>query len=69
MERDEVYPLEIDWSIPLGSIRQLRPRPAYDILDAAAAAWSAQRILRGEAGVFPAPAEAGNTGRRGVIWY
>jgi predicted RNase H-like nuclease len=43
--------------------------PADDLLDAAAAAWSAQRILRGEAGVLPAAAEAGSTGRRGVIWY
>jgi predicted RNase H-like nuclease len=40
--------------------------PAADVLDAAAAAWSALRCATGDAGSFPPGAAAG---QREVIWY
>ncbi len=40
--------------------------PVADVLDAAAAAWSARRYARGEAGSLPPGARAG---QREVIWY
>jgi predicted RNase H-like nuclease len=42
--------------------------PADDLLDAAAAAWSARRILRGDAVSLPAPPEEYG-GRQIAIWY
>jgi predicted RNase H-like nuclease len=40
--------------------------PVADVLDAAAAAWSARRYARHEASVFP---EGSHRGQHGVIWY
>jgi predicted RNase H-like nuclease len=40
--------------------------PVADVLDAAAAAWSARRYAAGEAGSFPPDAPRG---AREVIWY
>jgi predicted RNase H-like nuclease len=40
-----------------------------DVLDAAAAAWSAQRFAQGIAGRLPAEPEAGHDGRDIAIWY
>lgn len=42
--------------------------PLDDVLDAAAAAWSAQRIARGKARSLPDPPEMLD-GRRAAIWY
>ena len=41
---------------------------ANDIVDAAAA-WSAWRVARGEAGSLPDPPEVGPAGRAVAIWY
>ena len=43
--------------------------PPDDLLDAAAAAWSAWRVARGEAKVLPESAEGCERSRRGLIWY
>ena len=43
--------------------------PPDDVLDAAAAAWSALRIARGEARSLPDPPEVLPDGRRAAIWY
>ena len=44
--------------------------PADDILDAAAAAWTANRIARKEAHSLPSPPEPGGPANRGIaIWY
>jgi predicted RNase H-like nuclease len=43
--------------------------PPDDILDAAAAAWSAHRIAQGRAGSFPDPPQRDGRGRRLAIWY
>jgi predicted RNase H-like nuclease len=40
-----------------------------DVLDAAVAAWSAQRIARGEARCLPDPPERDPDGRSVAIWY
>jgi predicted RNase H-like nuclease len=40
-----------------------------DVLDAAAAAWSADRIARGRASVLPDPPESAADGRMSGIWY
>ena len=40
-----------------------------DIVDAAAAAWSAQRIARGNANSLPHPPEVDQGGRQVAIWY
>jgi predicted RNase H-like nuclease len=40
-----------------------------DVVDAAAAAWTAQRIARGTAVSLPDPPEAGPRGERIAIWY
>jgi predicted RNase H-like nuclease len=42
---------------------------ADDILDAAAAAWSAWRVARGAAEIVPAEAAGCGVEQRGVIWY
>lgn len=42
---------------------------AADVLDAAAAAWSAWRVARGEAGCLPDVRREGSESPRGVIWY
>jgi predicted RNase H-like nuclease len=42
--------------------------PADDILDAAAAAWSARRIASGEASSMPSPPESGAAGLPMAIW-
>jgi predicted RNase H-like nuclease len=42
--------------------------PADDILDAAAAAWSARRIASGEASSMPSPPESGASGLPMAIW-
>jgi predicted RNase H-like nuclease len=42
---------------------------ANDIIDAAAAAWSAWRVARGQAGSLPDPPEVGPAGRAMAIWY
>jgi predicted RNase H-like nuclease len=39
-----------------------------DVLDAAASAWSAQRIATGKALCLPGPPELAD-GREGAIWY
>jgi predicted RNase H-like nuclease len=43
--------------------------PVDDVLDAAAAAWTARRILRGEAGVVPETPEFDERGKRMAIWF
>jgi predicted RNase H-like nuclease len=43
--------------------------PADDILDAAAAAWSANRIASGQASSLPHPPQPDDTGRPIAIWY
>lgn len=43
--------------------------PAADVLDAAAAAWSADRIARGRARSLPDPPQPGDRGRPIAIWY
>jgi len=42
---------------------------ADDVVDAAVAAWSAQRISRGEGSTLPAADAAGPAERTGIIWY
>jgi predicted RNase H-like nuclease len=42
---------------------------ADDVVDAAAAAWSAWRIATGQAGSLPDPPEIGDDGERIAIWY
>ena len=42
---------------------------ADDVLDAAAAAWSAWRVARGQADSLPESPEVGPTGRAVAIWY
>ena len=43
--------------------------PADDVLDAAAAAWSAHRIAQGDAGALPDPPQVNDHGQRLAIWY
>jgi predicted RNase H-like nuclease len=43
--------------------------PADDVLDAAAAAWTAGRIARGDALTLPDPPEQDRRGRAVAIWY
>jgi predicted RNase H-like nuclease len=43
--------------------------PPDDLLDAAAAAWTAWRVAEGEAKVLPESAQGCTTKRRSVIWY
>jgi predicted RNase H-like nuclease len=43
--------------------------PVDDVLDAAAAAWSADRLARGKAVSLPDPPEEVEDGRRAAIWY
>ncbi len=43
--------------------------PPDDLLDAAAAAWSAWRVVLGEAKILPESAAGCDTNRRAVIWY
>jgi predicted RNase H-like nuclease len=43
--------------------------PVDDVLDAAAAAWSADRIARGKALSLPSPPEQVEDGRLAAIWY
>lgn len=43
--------------------------PVDDVLDAAAAAWTADRIARGKAVSLPAPPEELADGRKAAIWY
>jgi predicted RNase H-like nuclease len=43
--------------------------PPDDLLDAAAAAWTAWRVSQGQAKVLPEPAAGCNTQKRGFIWY
>jgi predicted RNase H-like nuclease len=43
--------------------------PAEDVLDAAAVAWSAQRVVLGVARSFPEPPERDDAGRDVAIWY
>jgi predicted RNase H-like nuclease len=45
------------------------PAPDDDVLDAAAVAWSAQRIASGRACSFPDPPERDTDGRPVAIWY
>ncbi len=40
-----------------------------DVLDAAAAAWTANRIARGDAATLPDPPEPSYDGREVAIWY
>jgi predicted RNase H-like nuclease len=42
---------------------------ADDVLDAAAVAWSAQRVVRGEAVSLPDPPEVLGSGQVAAIWY
>jgi predicted RNase H-like nuclease len=48
---------------------RLRRVGADDVLDAAAAAWTAQRIANGEARTLPEDAVGDETGRLVAIWY
>ena len=43
--------------------------PADDLLDAAAAAWTASRVSAGEAGVLPASEIGAATSQRELIWF
>jgi predicted RNase H-like nuclease len=43
--------------------------PADDILDAAAAGWTAARIARGQASSLPHPPQPGEAGQPIAIWY
>ena len=43
--------------------------PPDDLLDAAAAAWTAWRVVRGKAKVLPSSAAGCDTSRRALIWY
>ncbi|MGI8774085.1 MAG: DUF429 domain-containing protein [Actinomycetota bacterium] len=43
--------------------------PVDDVLDAAAAAWTADRIARGKAVSLPSPPEQVEDGRLAAIWY
>lgn len=43
--------------------------PADDVLDAAAAAWTAKRVTERKANSFPDPAEEQSDGRAVAIWY
>jgi predicted RNase H-like nuclease len=43
--------------------------PADDLLDAAAAAWTASRVSSAQAGVLPASEIGAATSRRGLIWF
>jgi len=43
--------------------------PVDDLLDAAAAAWTAWRVARGKARLLPESAKSCDRTRRGVIWY
>ncbi len=43
--------------------------PPDDLLDAAAAAWSAWRVVRGKSEVLPSSAAGCDTSQRAVIWY
>lgn len=43
--------------------------PVDDVLDAAAAAWTADRIARGEATSLPSPPERLEDGQQAAIWY
>lgn len=43
--------------------------PEADVLDAAAAAWTADRMLRGAASPLPDPPSADERGRFVAIWY
>jgi len=43
--------------------------PPDDLLDAAAAAWTAWRVVRGKGEVLPSSAAGCGTNRRGVIWF
>ena len=54
--------------IELNDLQQSASVPLHDVLDAAAAAWSAQRIAVGGARSLPDPPEA-LAGSRVAIWY
>lgn len=54
--------------IELVDLTAAAPVPLDDVVDAAGAAWSAQRIARGEAHTLPSPPELVN-GRPVAIWY
>ena len=43
--------------------------PPDDLLDAAAAAWTAWRVVRGKAEVLPESAMGCDINKRGVIWF
>lgn len=43
--------------------------PEHDLLDSAAAAWSARRVALGEARSLPDPPEIDELGRQVAIWY
>ena len=43
--------------------------PPDDLLDAAAAEWTAWRVAAGKAEVLPSSAAGYNTSRRGVNWF
>jgi predicted RNase H-like nuclease len=43
--------------------------PVDDVLDAAAAAWTADRLARGKAVSIPEPPEEVEDGRQAAIWY
>jgi predicted RNase H-like nuclease len=46
-----------------------RPDARHDLLDAAAAAWTAKRFAHGQARSLPEPPEPGANGRLVAIWY
>jgi predicted RNase H-like nuclease len=54
--------------IEVGTLTETAKAPLDDVLDAAAAAWSAHRIALGCAGSLPAPPELVD-GRHICIWY
>ena len=54
--------------IHLGELTSSASAPLDDVLDAAAAAWSAARIAAGEAKTLPDPAEV-RDGSKIAIWY
>jgi predicted RNase H-like nuclease len=52
-----------------GDLAEARAAPADDVLDAAAAAWSAKRIASGQASSLPHPAQPDDAGHPIAIWY
>jgi predicted RNase H-like nuclease len=69
--RDRLERLEsVDIVLPveLGDVRA-REVPPNDVLDAAAAAWSAGRLANDRGESVPTPPQINERGQRSAIWY